>query len=141
MTVAADRLPTGLRLRHRSLAVAGAALAALAVWVVGEPLLGNELVVVTSPGQDPMDLGAAAIGMFSLIFALLGWAALAVLEGFTARAATIWTVLALLVVALSFAPLFGVTATTGSKATLALTHVALAAVLIPTLRHTPQASR
>ncbi len=117
----------------RPLVVAGALLATVAVWVVGEPLLGHELVV-TSPGQPAMDLGLSQIAFVALASSLLGWAALALLERFTRHALTIWTVAAALVLVVSFLPFLGVEATTGSKIVLALTHVAVAAVLIPGLR-------
>jgi hypothetical protein len=107
-----------------------AGVAAVVVWVVGEPLLGHDLVVKQS-GQDPQDLGVAAMVIFSVLPALLGWAFLAGLERVTSRASLIWTVVALVVLLVSFAPLFGVEASGGSKVVLALIHVAVGAVLIP----------
>lgn len=124
--------------RARALAVAGAVLAALAIWVVGEPLLGHDLVV-RQEGQQPRDLGAAAIGVFALAPSLLGWALLAALERVTPLAARIWTAAALAVLAVSFLPLVGVQASGGSKAVLALTHVAVGAVLIPVFHRTAAA--
>lgn len=123
------------RAGRRALVVAGAVLVTALVWVVGEPLLGNDLVV-TSPGQPTQDLGLAAVLFVALAASLLGWAALAVLERFTARAVLIWTIAALVVLVASFLPLFGVEASGGSKIVLALLHVAVAAVLIPGLRRT-----
>ncbi|NDU76518.1 hypothetical protein GWI34_28415 [Actinomadura sp. DSM 109109] len=116
--------------RARALAVAGAVAAALAVWAVGEPLLGQDLVV-RQEGQEPRDLGAAAIGVFALVPSLLGWALLAVLERVTRLAARIWTAAALALLAVSFLPVISVQAPGGSKAVLALTHLAVGAVLIP----------
>jgi hypothetical protein len=110
--------------------VAGAVAAALAVWAVGEPLLGHDLVV-QQKGQQPRDLGAGAIGVFALAPSLLGWALLAALERVTPLAARIWTAAALTLLAVSFLPIIGVQASGGSKAVLALTHLAVAAVLIP----------
>ncbi|SNT57303.1 hypothetical protein SAMN05443665_10474 [Actinomadura meyerae] len=124
--------------RARALAVAGAVLAGLAIWVVGEPLLGHDLVV-RQDGQQPRDLGAAAIGVFALAPSLLGWALLAALERVTPLAARIWTAAALAVLAVSFLPLVGVQASGGSKAVLALTHVAVGAVLIPVFHRTAAA--
>ncbi|MGP4026512.1 DUF6069 family protein [Actinomadura sp. 3N407] len=125
-----------MSVRSRALGVAGAVAAPLAVWAVADPVLGHDLVV-QQPGQDATDLGAAAIIMFSLAASLLGWALLAVLERLTAHALRIWTVTALVVLALSYFPLIGVEATGGSKAVLALAHLAVAAVLIPFFRHSP----
>ncbi|WP_052847908.1 DUF6069 family protein [Streptomyces avicenniae] len=118
----------------RGLAVLGSVAAALLVWLVGDPVLGAEMVF-TQGDQDPQDVGAAAIVLFSAAAALLGWALLAVLERFaSARARTVWTAVAVVVLALSCVPLLDVEATGGTKAVLALTHFAVAAVLIPLLR-------
>ncbi|WP_329095781.1 DUF6069 family protein [Actinomadura citrea] len=116
--------------RARALAVAGAVAAALAIWAVGEPLLGHDLVV-QQEGQEPQDLGAAAVGVFALAPSLLGWALLAALERVTRLAARLWTAAALSLLAVSFLPIISVQASGGSKAVLALTHVAVGAVLIP----------
>lgn len=129
-----------MRAGKRGLVVVGAVLAAVLVWVIGEPLLGHDLVV-ESPGQAPIDLGLLQIAFVAAASSLLGWAALAVLERFTARAGVIWTVAALLVLAVSFVPFLSVEATTGSQVVLALTHVAVAAVLIPGLLRIPGGRR
>ncbi|QKW33390.1 hypothetical protein HUT06_04555 [Actinomadura sp. NAK00032] len=126
--------------RARALAVAGAVVAALAVWAVGEPLLGQDLVV-EQKGQEPRDLGVAAIGVFALVPSLLGWALLAALERVTPLAARIWTAAALALLAVSFLPVIGVQASGGSKAVLALSHVAVGAVLIPVFHRTATARR
>ena len=126
--------------RARALAVAGAVAAALAVWAVGEPLLGHDLVV-QQEGQEPRDLGAAAVGVFALVPSRLGWALLAALEGVTPLAGRIWTAAALALLAVSFLPVTGVEATGGSKAVLALAHVAVGAVLIPVFHRTATARR
>jgi hypothetical protein len=120
----------GSRRRDRALAVAGAVAAAVVVWAVGDPLLGNDLIV-EQPDREPMDLGFAAFAIFSLVSSLLGWALLAILEKTTSRAALIWTVVALIFLILSFLPLTGVEATSGSKAVLAIAHLAVGGVLIP----------
>lgn len=61
----------------------------------------------------------------------LGWALPAVPEKATARADVIWTGVAAVVLLLSFLPFGGVETSGGSKAVLALTHVAVGEVLIP----------
>ncbi|WP_119727233.1 DUF6069 family protein [Thermomonospora amylolytica] len=134
------RPSAGARCGQRLVGVAGAVAAALLVWVAGEPVLGHELVV-TQPGQEPRDLGAGAFAVFALLSSLAGWALLAVLERVTARARLIWTIVALLVLAVSFFPVAGIEATGGSKAVLALAHVAVAAVLIPMFRRTTAGRR
>jgi hypothetical protein len=123
----------GTRRRNRALAVVGAVAAAVAVWVVGEPLLGYDLVV-RQPGQEVRDLGVSAIVVLALAASLLGWALLAALERVTSRARPIWTAVALAVLAASFLPFIGVEASGGSKAVLALAHLAVGAVLIPAFR-------
>ena len=126
--------------RARALAVTGAVAAALAIWAVGEPLLGHDLVV-QQEGQQPRDLGAAAIGVFALAPSLLGWALLAALERVTPLAARIWTAAAMTLLAVSFLPIISVQASGGSKVVLALTHVAVGAALIPVFHRTATARR
>lgn len=128
----------GTRRRNRAAGVAGAVAAALLVWVVGEPVLGHDLVI-RPPEEDVMDLGAGGIAFLSLAAALLGWALLAVLERFTARAVLIWTIVAITVLVVSFLPLLGIEASNGSIVVLALTHVAVGAVLVPVFRQTAAA--
>ncbi|MDL4817230.1 DUF6069 family protein [Actinomadura opuntiae] len=60
----------------------------------------------------------------------------AALERVTPLAARIWTPAALTLLAVSFLPIIGVEASGASKAVLALTHLAVAAVLIPVFRRT-----
>lgn len=143
MTIQSDvrEISAGTRRRNRALAVVGAVVAAVLVWVVGEPLLGYDMII-KAEGQEPQDLGASAIVMFSLFFSVLGWALLALLERVTPRARLIWTVVALVVLAVSFFfPLFTIEASGGTKVVLALAHVAVAAVLIPVFRATSTNAR
>jgi hypothetical protein len=123
------------RVRDRALGVAGAVLAALAVWVVADPLLGVDMTV-SQPGQEPLVVNAGPVVFASLMSSLLGWAALALLERFTARGTLVWTVLAVVALVVSMLPVLTVDATDGAKVTLALLHVAVAAVLVPVFRRT-----
>ncbi|MFF5210180.1 DUF6069 family protein [Streptosporangium sp. NPDC000396] len=120
-------------MRRRLLAVGGAVLAATVIGVIA-PAAGVDLRVDMRNGQPPMTIGLPLTIGFSLTFALLGWASLALLERFTVRARTTWTILAVAVLLLSFLPLLAAEATAGTKAMLALMHVTVAAVLIPMLR-------
>jgi hypothetical protein len=121
------------RARARALGVLGAVLAALAVWIVADPLLGADLLVRPG-GGSPQSVGAGPVVAASLLAALLGWALLAILERRTSRARGVWTGIALVVLVLSLSgPLTGGTTLT-TKATLAIMHLAVAAVLIQTLR-------
>jgi hypothetical protein len=130
----------GARRRSRALAVAGGVAGALAVWAVGEPLLGHDLVV-KQPAQPERDLGAAAMAVFALVPGLLGWSLLAGLERVTRRAGAIWTAVALLVLAVSFVPLINVEATAGTRIVLALAHLVVAAAVVPVFWRTSTSDR
>ncbi|NUS71959.1 MAG: hypothetical protein HOQ05_00980 [Corynebacteriales bacterium] len=120
---------------RRPLAVAAAVAGTLAVWVIGDPLLGHELIV-QQPEKEAMNLGASELGFIALMAGLFGWAGIAVLERMTRHARLIWTIAAFLVLAVSFLPFIGLEATTGTKVVLALTHFAVGAALIPAFRKT-----
>jgi predicted permease len=119
--------------RTRILGVAGAAAAAVAVWAIAVPLLGVQLLVKFGSGA-PQSIGIGFVLGASLIGSLAGWGLLVLLERRTPQARTIWTAIAVLAVLVSFSlPLFaGVS--TSTKVTLAVMHVAVAAVLIPVMR-------
>jgi Family of unknown function (DUF6069) len=128
--------------RARALAVVAAALAALAVWLVTDPLLGIDLTGTTRPGSEElMSITPALIAGTSLAVALAGWALLALLERLTARARTIWTTIAVVFTLLSLAgPLSVLASTSAANAlALALMHLAVAAVVIPMLAGTSPA--
>ncbi|MFD7512724.1 DUF6069 family protein, partial [Streptomyces sp. NPDC059853] len=76
----------------------------------------------------PMSLG------FAVLAAAAGWGLLALLERFTARGLRTWTIVALVVLLASFMPLFGVESDGGTKAALALMHLAVGAAVIPLFR-------
>ncbi|MFC4589046.1 DUF6069 family protein [Sphaerisporangium corydalis] len=120
-------------LRVRALATAGTVVATGLIWLVAQ-VLDVGLVVDPRNGQPAGPIGLPIVVMFTLVLSLLGWGALAVLERLTRRARTIWTVLALVVLAVSFVPVTFVGATAGTRIVLSLMHVAVAAVLIPSLR-------
>jgi Family of unknown function (DUF6069) len=126
--------PASARLsRIRVLGVAGAVIAAVAVWAVAVPLLGLHLMIRFG-NAAPASVGIGFVVGASLIGSLLGWGLLAILERRTVRARTIWTVVAMtvLLVSLSLPLIAGTTVPT--KIALAMMHVAIAAVLIPALR-------
>ena len=127
-----------VRWRTRALAVVAAMAAALTVWVTAHLLLGVDLKILMSGGTQTMQVGWGSVLVVSLIASLIAWGLLAVLERFIVRARTTWTVIALAILLLSFAgPLFGAgDASAGAKVSLALMHVAVAAVLIPLLART-----
>ena len=119
--------------RNRILGVAGATLAAVAVWVVEVPFLGIRLQ--TQFGNTaPQDVGIVLVVISALAGSLAGWGLLALLERRYARARTIWTWIALAFLLVSFSAPFSAGTTTTTKFALAMMHLAVAAVLIPTLR-------
>jgi Family of unknown function (DUF6069) len=131
--------PTTQPRRARALVVIAAVLAALAVWLVTDPLLGVALVAPTRLGsQELLSITPGLVAATSLAAALAGWGLLALLERFTARPRTSWTAIAVLVGLLSLAgPLSTIAPTTVANGlSLALMHLAVAAVLIPGLAAT-----
>jgi len=121
--------------RVRALGVAGAVLAAAAVWTVAV-LAGADLLVSFGPGQPELSVTLPWVIMVSLLSALAGWALLSLLERVTPRAMTVWTVAAVTVAALSLAGPLSSTAPVGTKASLIAMHLAVAGALILALRRT-----
>lgn len=116
------------------LAVVAATGAAVAVWLAAW-FSGTDLRV-TPPGQSAVVVALPVVAGTALAAGLVGWAALAVLRRVTRRARTLWTALALAVLVASFALILSVQASAGVRAYLALMHVAVAAVLVPSMRRT-----
>lgn len=118
--------------RRRLGATALAVLAAVLVWLVTDPLLGHRLRV--ADGERALDIGVVPVAVIALVASLCGWGLLAALERFGARrACAIWTGVAGVLLAVSFLPLIGDGMDGGTRVSLALMHLALAAVLIPGL--------
>ncbi|RQX13483.1 hypothetical protein DDE19_25710 [Micromonospora ureilytica] len=132
MSAATVTTPAPSPLRRRALGVAAAVVACLAIWAIGA--LAGVDYTVESPGQPATVIGAGAIVTVALGAALLGWAALALLERFATRVARpVWISVAIVVTVLSFFPLLSVEATGGAKLALGATHVAVAVALIALL--------
>jgi hypothetical protein len=119
--------------RNRILGVAGATLAAVAVWAIEVPLLGIRLQTRFG-NAAPQSIGIDLVVFSSLAGSLAGWGLLAILERRFARARTIWTGIAIAVLLASFSLPISAGTTTTTKVALAMMHLAVAAVLIPTLR-------
>jgi hypothetical protein len=119
--------------RNRILGVAGATLAAVAVWAIEVPLLGIQLQTQFG-NAAPQGVGIGAVVVSSLVGSLAGWGLLAILERRYARARTIWTGIAIAALLASFSLPVSAGTTTTTKVALAMMHLAVAAVLIPTLR-------
>ncbi|MFE9813982.1 DUF6069 family protein [Streptomyces sp. NPDC005773] len=123
--------------RRRRLGVTAlTVLAPALVWLVTDPLLGHRLRM--ADGDQTLDISAAPVAVVALLASLAGWGLLAALERFTAgRARTIWIWVAGAVLVVSFLPFIGDTMNGGTRASLALMHLAVAAVLIPGLAGGP----
>jgi hypothetical protein len=119
--------------RSRALSVAGATLAAAAVWVVAVRLLGTHLLVRFGAGA-PQTVGIDFVVGATLVASLCAWGLLALLERRTSRARTIWTVVAVVVLLVSLSLPLTAGVAVSTKAALALMHIAAASVLIPSLR-------
>jgi len=117
----------------RALGVVGAAIAAAAVWAIAVPLFGVQLQVRFGSGAL-QGVGIEAVLISSLLGSLVGWGVLALLEQRTARARAIWTGLATAGVLASLSLPLIAGATISTKATLAVMHLAVGAVLIPAMR-------
>ena len=118
--------------RRRLLRLAGVGVTVvvtLAVWAVGV-LAGADYVLRDPTG--PVVVDAATTTVVTLVVALLGWTALALLERLTRHAARIWTALAAVVVTVSMVPIFLIDATPGTQVALFFVHLAVA-VLVPAL--------
>jgi len=119
--------------RNRILGVAGATFAAVAVWAIEVPLLGIRLQTQFG-NAAPQSVGLDLVVLSSLVGSLAGWGLLAILERRFARARAIWTGIAIAVLLASFSLPLSAGTTTTTKVALAMMHLAVAAVLIPTLR-------
>jgi hypothetical protein len=131
MTTTPTSSPT-LRLRVGALAVGGAVLATALLWTAAQ-LLGIELRVDPRNGRPPGVISLPFAATLTFAVSAAGWGVRALLDRMVRRASRVWTVLAILVLLVSFLPLFAIEATGATKTILALMHAAVAAVLIPTI--------
>jgi hypothetical protein len=136
MTATAERVRTR-RARHgvRALITLAAIAAALLVYVVFIEVAGVDVRVPEKFGSRtlvPLEFGAV-VGA-ATIACVAGWLFLTALELFTSKARTIWTVVAVVIYALSlpYMPAFRMV----DRLMLFLMHSALAAVLILGMRRT-----
>ncbi|MBF9129788.1 hypothetical protein I0C86_12575 [Plantactinospora sp. S1510] len=121
--------------RFRLLAVGAAVLANATLYSVAHAV-GTDFVLTAPNNPVPHPLILAEIVGITLVFSLLGWGTLALLERFTRRARVIWGSLATALLALSFVPLGIELATVDTKVMLGLMHLVVAAALFPMLRQT-----
>lgn len=123
--------------RIRAMAVAGAAIAAVLIWVIAVPLLGVHLLVRFG-ASAPQSIGIDYVIGASVIGSLAGWGLLARLERGTAHARSIWTAVAIVAVLISVSLPLIAGVSTSTKVTLILMHLAVATILIPVMRRTSQ---
>lgn len=117
--------------RNRLIAIGGGLVAALLTWGIAVAV-GVELVVTRA--GTAIAIGAVNVILSTLLASFAGWGVLALLERFTARARTIWTVVAVAVVVLSLLPTVTADASTGTRIALTAMHLAVGAVVVPLLR-------
>jgi Family of unknown function (DUF6069) len=121
------------RWRKRLLAVVGGILAAEVIWLLATFALGIHVQAPAGNGYpQPVDIGPGTVGITAGVLSLLGWGVLALLERFTRRAGGIWLAFSLLALIVSLSmPLSGGGVPAADRAALVLTHVAVAAIIIP----------
>jgi hypothetical protein len=104
------------------------------------PLLGADLVVAP-PGQDPAAVEWSAFLVFSAGFGLLGWGVLALAERFlgAGRGRLVWTIAAVLITLVMFVPPLLAGASAATVFVLELSHLVVAAILIPVFWRTSKA--
>ena len=117
------------------MAVVGATLAAVAIWVAATTA-GAELTVSFGPGQPVQRITVINVVVAALVGSLAGWGLLALLQRFTAKSRAIWTVIAIVAALLSLAGPLSAIASPGTKVSLVAMHLAVATVLIVVLRRT-----
>ena len=113
-------------------AIAGAVLGTVVLWTVAA-VLDIDMVVDPNNGRPPGEIALPFAAAMTLVVSLLGWGARVALDRFTTHGARIWTIAAGVVLVASFLPVLAVGASGGTKAILALTHMVVAAVLVPVL--------
>lgn len=128
-TAELDRTPTTRRVPRRvDVATAGAAaLCALIAWLFVAVLPGVDLTVRTGSGTQTV--GGVAVAVSAAAAAFVGMGALRVLERFTHRALTVWTVLVLVVAQVSVVGPLGAVTFAATMALVSLHAVVTAVVL------------
>lgn len=126
------------RLRPRLLAVGIAVVAAVLIWLIAVPAVGVDLRGPSGFGSTTtQSVNLAAVISLSLVAALAAWALLSILERVTGRARSLWTVIAVVVLIISYGgPLLAAGVPTASRIVLAIMHTTVGLVLIALLPRT-----
>jgi hypothetical protein len=118
------------------MAVVAAASTALAIWVLAELGFGIQLRAPEGFGASG-NIDALSVVMVSSFLSLAGWGLLALLERLTARARTLWVVIAVVALVLSLGtPLSGTGVSVANRVVLVLMHLVVGGVLISSLYRT-----
>lgn len=134
-TTTSTSTSTPVRRRPARLAtVAAAAVLALLVWVLLDPVAGLDLTARS--GDQLQHIGPVSVLTGVLVSGAMGWGLLAILERFTRRPKQIWTICAFIALLLSFNGPLGSGDGVTSKLVLAGFHLLVAAVLVPGFRRT-----
>jgi uncharacterized BrkB/YihY/UPF0761 family membrane protein len=130
------RTPEDFRIarRHRRmLTMAVAVVVPIIVWALASAA-GAEFVVV-NPLIGTLEIDWPLLIVSTLPIALASWGVLALLERLTPRARTIWTIIAVVALALSVVPIAFVDTSDSTRVALGIIHVATGLFLIRMLRH------
>lgn len=117
--------------RTATVALAGAALVTIALWVIAQTVAGLNVRLGSGSASH---IGAASALLVSVLATLAAIATRQVAERKLARPGRVWTRAAVLVVVASLAGPLAAGTTVATKLSLAAMHLAVAAVLIATLR-------
>lgn len=122
----------------RAAAVAGAVVAAIAVWLIARYGAGVRLrMPAFSAAQGPAGLGLGFVAVTSAVASLIGWGAVTLIERLSHHPRRNWLITGLLALVVSLsAPLSGHGVTAADRAALICMHLATAAVLIPVFART-----
>jgi Family of unknown function (DUF6069) len=121
--------------------VGAAVAAAVIIWSIAE-LAGMHLRQPTTGSGAATALNVGFVIAVSGFAALAGWALLATLEHFTARARVIWTTVAVVFLLLSLSgPFTGNGVSTGNRLLLGLIHVVVASIVITGLPRARNSTR
>lgn len=120
--------PRGFRVASVVLAAA----ASVVVWVIAT--LTGVSFEIRNPLVGTLHISVLLVIVSALLFALLAWAVLALLERFGHRPRKTWTIIALVVLVLSIPPVFFLDTGAGTMVALGLMHLVTGLVLIVMLR-------
>jgi hypothetical protein len=116
--------------KMRALTLLVALAVAMALWGIVRAV-GVPLEVPQGPGGPPLVINPLMVVLTVVLPGLVGWAILAALERFTARARLIWLSGALIVLAVSLVPLVMPGPALDTRIGLGIMHLAVPAVVIP----------